>query len=84
MLRFLKLVRYTFWAAFFTILIFLASVISITENNEIPAWSEIYTDEIPSPNYSQQYQSAIVKSRKSSVKVHSLSLSLWGGLSTLT
>jgi hypothetical protein len=84
MLRFLKLVRYTFWAVCFIILASLILVSSLTEQNRTPTWSEVYRKEIPSPNYETSYQKAIMKSRESSVKIHSLGLSFWGGVSTMT
>ena len=84
MLKFLKLVRYVFWATCFIIIASLASVGSVVEHNRIPSWEEVYSEEAPSSIYGGDYQRAIMKSRESSVKVYSLGLSFWGGKTTMT
>lgn len=84
MLKFLKFVRYSFWFIFLVTIITTICVISVLQNSKMPEWSEVYHSEIASSNYDGQYQKAILKSRRSSVKVHSLGLSMWGGLSTMT
>jgi hypothetical protein len=84
MLRFLKLVKYTFWTSCLVILFSLVSLISVISNRYVPTWEEIYTEETFSQNYDRTFQSSMAKSRNSSVKVNSLGLSFWGGMSTMT
>ena len=85
MLSFLKFVRYGFWFLFIVISIATICTVSVIHNNKIPSWEDIYlTEESASDNYDREFQAAVLKSRKSSVKVHSLGLSVWGGLSTMT
>jgi len=84
MLRFLNFVRTTFWIGLLTLIASTLTIVAVFQNNLKPTWKQVMTGDNISSELSSKETKAVQLSRNSAVKLMSMSMNIFSGVSTMS
>ena len=84
MLRFLNFVRTAFWVGVLTLTMSLFTTIAVLQSNSRPTWKQVMAGDNISSELSTQEVEAVQLSRNSAVKLMSMSMNIFAGISTMS
>lgn len=84
MLNFLKFVRVAFWSIIFISMLMIFAGVSAYQSHMKPTWGEMTTDDNISAELGTREAMAVKLSRNSAVKLMSMSMNFFSGISTMS
>lgn len=84
MLKFLEFVRTAFWIGLLTLIMSTFTMLAVFQSNLKPTWKQVMTDDNISKELTSKETKAVQLSRNSAVKLMSMSMNIFSGVSTMS